>query len=1337
MPGVESLAFSRGFTRRARAAMPALLLLAAASGCDCEDSLGRIAPGVTLVDPAGEPEDFEREIDFGAVRVASLATRTLVFRNDGRASARITKAELQTDSPDFALGQTELPLLAPGATWELEVRYLPNEIGADSATVVVETDVRETPQYTVHVAARGAASEIEVCTTGPDGERCSSQAQDGVLVVDVGEARPGTELRRPLVVKNLGDAKLIVTGMAPTPSTSPEFSLAPEFAPFAVEANANKPLEVVYLPQDGGDDEGAIEILSDDPDEPRVLVQLRAVGLAPRLCVDPLAVDFGEQSVGGTARRTVKLLSCGRETATVTSVSIFAGDRNVFALASPPSAALVLAPGQSHDLEVTYAPTAFGDDTGRVIINTDVPGQSRGFVDLRGRGVGCTISVSPSPVNFGNVSQGGTASRTIQLRSTGTGTCQISEIRPPAAPFTIDRAPTLPLALPPGQVETLVVKFSPTSAATANSQVVLVTNEARGDIPIPLSARGITPPPCDLQPQPSSLVFTGVSTGQTAQQPVLLKNFGSASCFVSNAEIVSGSSPAFTVQLPGSGVFQPVEVTSGQQISVPVKFTPMTANVHTGTLRFTYSEDDFPSIPIPGFPAQGTKLDVPLEGGTLAPQLCLTPEELDFGTVGAGNLVEQSFTIQSCGQGALQVRGLSLQPGSSTDFSLVSPPRLPTFLPPGQSVQVRVAYKPRTTAGDFGAVQVLNNDPARSQAVVKLRGNAQAPCDRQLACTTRRLQFPTMEIGRSSSMSVVCRNVGTQAVTVNGVRFTNGSSPEFRATAGRVLPLSVAAGAALRLEVSYVPQDAGADTGGLIVDANTCVETRVDVEGAGKQPNYPRCPSQQVFQPARKWSWSGGSTNSDSKNVEMAPVVINLNDDNADGRIDENDVPDVAFTSCKSGECCIRCFGSQDFKTMDLAGKGMLRAVHGRDGRDLWAVTDTSLALTATTQLAAGDIDGDNIPEVVAVKHHFQPGTGSDGMKGKYKTGTLLVFDNTGRLKFETEQWTGSEDAAEQSGAPTLGDIDGDGLVEIFFEQTIFNSNGTRLRDLSHSGNDGHGAFATLIDLDRDGQLDIVSGHRAFKADGTLWWTVSGVQSGINLVVDTDGDGKPELVLRDRPDQLKIVDALTGQVKGGPYNWAMPTNAEGGTESICSAAMAAADLDGDRLPEIIIPSGDKLIALKPTTGRIMWTQPITDYGGQCGASGAAAFDFEGDGKYEVVYHDTAHMYVFRGTDGTKIYDAERNSSTLFETPVIADVDNDGHADLVMTNENGILGIGSGQGVVVLSDVGNQWPATRRVWNQHSYHVSDVNENGSIPRVESPHYTTTNSWRAQHSLCTPR
>lgn len=1331
MPSFPSL-------KRAFAALITPLVLLA--GCDCDGSqTGQASIGVTLVEPAGEPDDFERELAFGSVRVAKLATKAITLRNDGRATANITNVSLTTSSPDFLLvGADERPRLEPGATWSLELRYVPGEIGEDTATIVIETDLADTAKYTIHVTGTGAASRIEVCSTNEaGGEICASEAEDGTLVVDLGVVKPGQTQKKPLVVKNLGDAQLFATRIAPTVTTSNEFTLSPETEAFEVAPGASVSYEVTYAPVDGGDDEGAIEIMSDDPGSPRTLVLLKAVGLAPKLCVEPLAIDFGDQDVGTTAKQTLALVSCGREALNVTNVVLFAGARNVFTMTGAPTPPFTMAVDEHLELEVSYTPPAFGEDAdGVASFFTETPsGPVRGYVPLKGRGVGCTLSPAPSTVAFGSVSNGGRTSKTVQLRNQGTGDCVVTEIQDPAAPFVVDAAPELPLTIKPGQAERLVVAFAPTSTGAASSQVMLVSNDPRGDLPVNLSGSGITPPPCDLQAQPSSVAFTGISTGQTATQNILLTNFGTDSCYVAKAETTAGSSPAFSAVIPGSG-FQQAEVVSGGTLSVPVKFAPTTAGVHTGVMRFTYGEDDFPQIlpfPLPGTTPPKT-LDVPLEGGTLEPSLCLDPPELDFGTVAAGGQRELNFAIKSCGAGALQVRGVNIGQGSSTEFSIVAPPRLPTYVAAGQSLSIRVLYKPLTASADFGTVAVLTNDPSPTVDTVKLKANGATSCgDRQLACSVEHLRFPTLEIGRGSSLSVTCQNVGTAAVNVTGARLASGSSAEFKANAG-VVPQVVPPGGVLRVEVTYLPQDAGNDTGRLVIDGDSCDAPEVSLEGSGKQPTYPPCPPQQVFQPVVKWDWTGGSTIPASKNVGMSPVVVNLTDDNGDGLIDENDIPDVVFTSCKSGECCINCMGT-DLKNMDLSGKGMLRAVHGKDGRDLWSVTDPNLMLAAVTQIAAGDINGDNVPEIIAVKHHFQPGTGDTGMEGKYKRGTLLVFDNTGRLMFETEEWTGDEKAAEQTGAPTLGDIDGDGQVEIFFERTIFNSTGKKLLDLSSSGNAGHGSFVTLSDLDGDGKLDIVSGHKAFRLDGSLWWTAQGLSNaGETMVVDVDGDGKPEVVIRDRANRFQIFDGTNGQKKYGPYEWSMPKDNEGNDEGICAAPMAAADLDGDGLPEIIAPSGDYIYAYKHT-GQQMWRMPIYDYGGQCGAAGAAAFDFEGDGKYEVVYHDTSHMFVFRGTDGTKIYDAPRNSSTLWETPVIADVDNDGHADLVMTNENGILDLGqTGAGVKVLSNQGNTWPATRRIWNQHSYHVSDVNENGTIPRQETPHYKTTNSWRTQHSLC---
>ena len=46
---------------------------------------------------------------------------------------------------------------------------------------------------------------------------------------------------------------------------------------------------------------------------------------------------------------------------------------------------------------------------------------------------------------------------------------------------------------------------------------------------------------------------------------------------------------------------------------------------------------------------------------------------------------------------------------------------------------------------------------------------------------------------------------------------------------------------------------------------------------------------------------------------------------------------------------------------------------------------------------------------------------------------------------------------------------------------------------------------------------------------------------------------------------------------------------------------------------------------------------------------------------------------------------------------------------------------------------DRWLPARRIWNQHSYHVTNVREDGSIPQCEPPHWRALNTFRAQARL----
>jgi hypothetical protein len=61
------------------------------------------------------------------------------------------------------------------------------------------------------------------------------------------------------------------------------------------------------------------------------------------------------------------------------------------------------------------------------------------------------------------------------------------------------------------------------------------------------------------------------------------------------------------------------------------------------------------------------------------------------------------------------------------------------------------------------------------------------------------------------------------------------------------------------------------------------------------------------------------------------------------------------------------------------------------------------------------------------------------------------------------------------------------------------------------------------------------------------------------------------------------------------------------------------------------------------------------------------FDFDGDGKVEVVYADECFLRVYSGPTGEVLFSAYRTSATWFESPVIADVDKDDATEIVVNN----------------------------------------------------------------------
>ena len=193
-----------------------------------------------------------------------------------------------------------------------------------------------------------------------------------------------------------------------------------------------------------------------------------------------------------------------------------------------------------------------------------------------------------------------------------------------------------------------------------------------------------------------------------------------------------------------------------------------------------------------------------------------------------------------------------------------------------------------------------------------------------------------------------------------------------------------------------------------------------------------------------------------------------------------------------------------------------------------------------------------------------------------------------------------------------------------------------------------------------------------------------------------------------------------------------------------------ADFDGDGELEVAIATyrrrspGTATLADPTRTimsvyrldGSILWQRDLVAQAQVIFAPGASAFDFDGNGSSELVFLDPQKLYIFNGSDGTSLFElgVDRvNDGVPVRHPTVADVDNDGSAEILVPTR-AFPGRQAGSrfrnGVLALADAKGNWVDSRRIWNQWEYHVTNVNEDATIPVQESPSFQANNSTREQ-------
>ena len=342
-----------------------------------------------------------------------------------------------------------------------------------------------------------------------------------------------------------------------------------------------------------------------------------------------------------------------------------------------------------------------------------------------------------------------------------------------------------------------------------------------------------------------------------------------------------------------------------------------------------------------------------------------------------------------------------------------------------------------------------------------------------------------------------------------------------------------------------------------------------------------------------------------------------------------------------------------------------------------------------------------------------------------------------------------SDHATSCDGMVSFADFNGDGYPEVYSGSDIFDA--ATLKWLCSGPEDGNhglsfrGAAVGVVNHHRcyftmslasnvlgDARQELICGNTIYNVN-----IVSRTNSSLNSVTvnktvtppsgyspdghvslaDFDLDGECEVLIT-RCDTDDHTSSLSYFYAYKPSNGQILFQKS--IQCLTTGYPLIGNIDNDPHPEIVFLEKQdydpKIYCLRYTSQNglaTLWLYPHNDTSGQ---TGITLFDFNQDNIMEIVYRDSENLRIINGNSATphNLFTRRMAAGTGCEYPIVADINGDGSAEIVAT---GLLdqsaNLPGNGGLYVFGSPGN-WSPARPVWNQYMYHVTNINEDLTVP-----------------------
>ncbi len=275
--------------------------------------------------------------------------------------------------------------------------------------------------------------------------------------------------------------------------------------------------------------------------------------------------------------------------------------------------------------------------------------------------------------------------------------------------------------------------------------------------------------------------FPTTTEGHSRKQNVIL----TATEPLTLTKLVSSSPTQFSVGSPSPPLG--TEVTAGEEIEVPVTFSPAGTGPIGATLTATTSTGQTASFGLSG------------TGQAEGPKLEATPLVVTFEGTSLGESASSGATFRNVGNEPLKIESLRLP---SPPFGAEGLPKHDSTIEPGHSITITVTFKPTETGAFTGEVELGTNG---GKEAIALSGTAGLPG--ALYIENEALEYGQVPLGSSESKSFTVTNTGGTAVALTKSKPPIGGA--FTATTSLSEGTTIAPGESVTETVKFTPTSTG------------------------------------------------------------------------------------------------------------------------------------------------------------------------------------------------------------------------------------------------------------------------------------------------------------------------------------------------------------------------------------------------------------------------------------------------------------------------------------------------------------------------------------------------